>query len=45
MINIILAENHHTVRNTLKKILEKDADLKIVADTAFGDELLNLLKT
>ncbi|WP_026904959.1 LuxR C-terminal-related transcriptional regulator [Pedobacter glucosidilyticus] len=45
MINIILAENHHTVRNTLKNLLEKDADLKIVADTACGNELLNLLKT
>ncbi|KHJ36764.1 transcriptional regulatory protein DegU [Pedobacter glucosidilyticus] len=45
MINIILAEDHNIVRNGVKILLERDADLKVVAETENGKEVLNLLQT
>ncbi|WP_026904889.1 response regulator transcription factor [Pedobacter glucosidilyticus] len=45
MINIILAEDHNIVRNGIKILLERDADLRVVAETVNGKEVLKLLQT
>ncbi|MRX46654.1 response regulator [Pedobacter puniceum] len=45
MINIILAENHNLVRNGIKILLERDADLKVVADSQYSKDVLDLLET
>ena len=40
---IVLADNHNLFRQDLKRILEEKGDLKVVAETGDGLELLNLL--
>src|SRR4030042_3152377 len=40
---IVLADNHNLFRQDLKRILEEKGDLKVVAETGDGLELLNIL--
>jgi DNA-binding NarL/FixJ family response regulator len=44
MINIILAEDHHLVRNGIKTILEQQSHLTISGEATNGAEVINLLK-
>lgn len=41
---IVLADDHVMLRNGIKKIIEESDDMKVVAETGDGLELLNLLK-
>jgi DNA-binding NarL/FixJ family response regulator len=41
---IVLADDHVMIRNGIKKIIEESDDMKVVAETGDGLELLNLLK-
>jgi len=40
---ILIADDHPLMRQGLKKVLEEKGDLKVVAETGDGLELLNLL--
>ena len=42
--HIVLADDHGLVRQGLKRILEENADLKVVGEAGDGLELLNLFK-
>lgn len=44
MIKVLLAEDHNVVRNGIKSILEKDDDLKVVAEAVNGKQALELLQ-
>jgi DNA-binding NarL/FixJ family response regulator len=41
---IVLADDHVMIRNGIKKIIEESDDMKVIAETGDGLELLNLLK-
>lgn len=43
MIQVLLAEDHNLVCNSIKSILEKDDDLAIVAEATYGKQALELL--
>ena len=40
MIEVIIADDHPVVRHGIKRILEEQADMKVVAEAANGQELL-----
>jgi DNA-binding NarL/FixJ family response regulator len=42
--HIMIADDHVMLRNGIKKIIEESDDMKVVAETGDGLELLNLLK-
>jgi DNA-binding NarL/FixJ family response regulator len=44
MINIMLVDDHRIVINGVKSLLEKDENLKIVAEMSNGEEALEFLK-
>ena len=44
MSRIILADDHTMFRSGLKSLIEKESDLKVVAEARNGEELLDLLK-
>lgn len=44
MIKIMLAEDHNVVRNGIRSLLEKEADIQVVAEATNGKEALLLLK-
>ncbi len=43
--NIILADDHVLVRQGIRKILQEDKNMKVVAEAGDGLELLEILKT
>ncbi len=45
MIRIAMADDHAIVREGLKRILDKTADLAVTGDVGTADELLTLLRT
>ncbi|OGF53470.1 MAG: hypothetical protein A2452_06580 [Candidatus Firestonebacteria bacterium RIFOXYC2_FULL_39_67] len=44
-ITLILCDDHSLFREGIKKLLELEKDIKIIAETASGEELFGLLKT
>ncbi|MBE9584257.1 response regulator transcription factor [Mucilaginibacter sp. JRF] len=44
MINILLAEDHHVVRDGLKSMLEKESNFKLVGEAANGADAMELLR-
>lgn len=44
MIRIILAEDHNIVRNGIRNLLDRDDELKVVAEAVDGKEALDLVK-
>lgn len=44
MINIILADDHHIVRNGIRNLLEKEADINIAGEALTSEEALQMLK-
>jgi DNA-binding NarL/FixJ family response regulator len=44
VIRIILAEDHNIVRNGIRNLLEKEADLEVVGEALNGQEVLSLLE-
>jgi two-component system, NarL family, response regulator NreC len=44
MLNIVLADDHPVVRQSLKKILNQQADFNLVGESDNGLETLNLVK-
>jgi len=44
MINLLLADDHALVREGLKQLIEKNADLHIAGEAANGDEVLRLVR-
>lgn len=44
MISIILADDHHIVRDGIKSLLSADCTFNIVGEAANGDEVLKLLR-
>ena len=44
MIKIILAEDHNVVRNGIRSLLEKETDIKIIAEATNGKMALQLLE-
>lgn len=44
MINIILAEDHHLVRNGIKTILEQQTNLRISGEATNGADVISLLE-
>jgi DNA-binding NarL/FixJ family response regulator len=44
MIKIMLAEDHNVVRNGIRSLLEKEADIQVIAEATNGKEALKLLK-
>jgi DNA-binding NarL/FixJ family response regulator len=44
MIRIILAEDHNIVRNGIRNLLDRDDELKVVAEAVDGREALDLIK-
>lgn len=45
MINVILAEDHHIVRNGVKGLLEADKGINIVGEAANGQEVLDMVSS
>jgi DNA-binding NarL/FixJ family response regulator len=43
-IRILLADDHPVVRTGIRKILEKEADMQVVAEANNGEEVLQLVK-
>ncbi|RYY22365.1 MAG: response regulator transcription factor, partial [Sphingobacteriaceae bacterium] len=43
MINLLLAEDHNLVRNGIKSLLDKQSNLKVVAEAINGKQVLDLL--
>ena len=43
MIRVVLADDHALVREGLKRILEENADLHVVAEVGTGDEVMRAL--
>ncbi|MFQ5571231.1 MAG: response regulator [Rhodothermales bacterium] len=44
MIEIVLADDHHVVRQGLRKLLEAEADLSVVAEASDGIETVRLVE-
>jgi DNA-binding NarL/FixJ family response regulator len=44
MITIVLADDHHIVRQGLLRLLEEEPDFKVVGDTGDGEEAIRLCK-
>lgn len=44
MIQIILAEDHHVVRNGIKALLEKTGNIHVCGEAVNGKEVINLLQ-
>lgn len=44
MINIILADDHHLIRTSLKTLIEKYEDIKVVAEVSDGATVIDLLE-
>ncbi|WP_345948028.1 response regulator transcription factor [Mucilaginibacter sp. PAMB04274] len=44
MIKILLADDHNIVRNGIKSLLDKEADMKILAEAIDGQQALDLLQ-
>ena len=44
MINIVLADDHHLVREGLRALLERERDLTVVAETGDGIEAIRLVE-
>jgi two-component system invasion response regulator UvrY len=42
MIRVLLIDDHQLVRNGLKKILESDDDIEVIAEGATGEEAIDL---
>ena len=42
MINVILADDHHLVRQGIRSLLEKSEDIKVVAEAENGLEAVKL---
>lgn len=45
MINVILAEDHHIVRNGVKNLLEADKGISIVGEAADGRQVLDMVSS
>ena len=45
MIRVILADDHHLVRNGIRALLEKEEDIEIVGEAADGLEAVELTET
>jgi two-component system NarL family response regulator len=45
MIRIVLADDHQMFRHALRAMLEKEPQIKVVAEASNGEELLRLLQT
>jgi len=45
MIRVILADDHHLVRNGIRALLEKEEDIEVVGEAAGGLEAVELTKT
>lgn len=43
MVNILLVDDHHVVRNGIRLLLEKEGDIQVIAEAGNGDEALQLL--
>lgn len=43
MIRVMLADDHHLVRQGIRSLLEKDADIEVVGEAGNGQEVLNLI--
>ena len=43
MIRVLVADDHAVVREGLRRILEENADLRVVAEVATGDEVMRAL--
>lgn len=43
MIKLILAEDHHIVRNGIKNILNKEKEINVIAEASNGQEVINFL--
>lgn len=43
-IRVILAEDHQVVRNGIRALLEKQADIRIAGEAGSGEEVLSLLR-
>lgn len=44
MIDIVLAEDHHVVRQGLRALLEKEPDFRIIGEAADGPEAVDLVR-
>jgi DNA-binding NarL/FixJ family response regulator len=44
MIRVLLADDHNIVREGLRRIVEEDGDLRVVAEAGDGREVLGLLR-
>ena len=44
MINILLVEDHNVVRNGIRSLIEKETDIKVIAEATNGKKALSLLK-
>lgn len=45
MIRLIITDDHPVIRDGIKAILEKEKDIKLIAEVGSGNDLLELLKT
>lgn len=45
MIKIIIADDHKLIRESLKKLLESENDIKVVAETESPIKVIELVKT
>lgn len=45
MIKIIIADDHKLIRESLKKLLESENDIKVVAETECPIKVIELVKT
>lgn len=45
MIRVVLAEDHHLVRQGIRLILEKAADIQVLAEAENGQQLVHLVQT
>ncbi len=43
MIRVMLADDHHLVRQGIRSLLEKNADIEVVGEAGNGQEVLNLI--
>ncbi len=45
MITVLLADDHTLVRRGFRRLLEDDADIKVVGEAGDGDEAIRLAAT
>jgi DNA-binding NarL/FixJ family response regulator len=44
MIRVVLADDHHLVRNGIRALLEKASDIEVIGEAANGQEAIELIK-